>query len=90
MVDVLGSKVAHCVWSYNNGNPIDKAPNGADSIFFKTLLNLYGGDRKKAIEAKANTYKNKFFNWFGDWTRSRNVEIDKEIKKQISLIFKNN
>jgi hypothetical protein len=59
---------AYRIWSLNNGNHIDRAPNGAPSILFKTLLNYYKGDRTKAIQAKAKVYSNSFLEWFGDWT----------------------
>lgn len=61
-------KAAYQVWSLNKGNMIDKAPNGEPSILFHTLLSLYNGDRKKAIQAKAKLYTKEFINWFGDWT----------------------
>ena len=61
-------KAAYQVWSLNKGNMIDKAPNGEPSILFHTLLSIYNGDRKNAIQAKAKLYTKEFINWFGDWT----------------------
>lgn len=58
---------AYHIWSLNNGNAIDKAPNGAQSKLFQDLLDLCDGDRTKAIQAKAKVYGNGFVNWFGDW-----------------------
>ena len=58
---------AYHIWSLNNGNGIDKAPNGAESKLFQTLLEHFGGDRVKAIQAKAKVYSKSFLNWFGDW-----------------------
>lgn len=58
---------AYHIWSLNNGNAIDRAPNGAPSKLFQTLLEYYKGDRTKAIQAKAKVYSNSFINWFGDW-----------------------
>lgn len=60
-------QAAYHIWSLNNGNAIDKAPNGAESKLLQTLLQHYNGDRTKAIQAKAKTYGNSFLTWFGDW-----------------------
>lgn len=79
LVDAIGKKQAYHVWSYNNGNPIDKAPNGADSILFKTLLDIFNGDRKEAIKAKAKVYYNPFREWFGDWTSDDKENVSKVV-----------
>lgn len=63
-----GEAMAYQVWSLNNGNAIDKAPNGAESQLFKSLLDYYEGNRSKAIVAKAKTYSTNFLKWFGNWT----------------------
>ena len=63
-----GEAMAYQVWSLNNGNAIDKAPNGAESQLFKSLVDYYEGDRSKAIVAKAKTYSTNFLKWFGNWT----------------------
>ena len=68
LVQATSEKAAYYIWSLNNGNAIDKAPNGASSKLFQSLLDYYGGDRVKAIQAKAKTYSKSFLNWFGDWT----------------------
>lgn len=60
-------QAAYHIWSLNNGNAIDKAPNGAESKLFQALLEHYNGDRTKAIQAKAKIYGNSFLTWFGDW-----------------------
>ena len=67
LVQATSEQAAYHIWSLNNGNAIDKAPNGAESKLFQTLLEYYGGDRTKAIQAKAKTYGNSFLTWFGDW-----------------------
>lgn len=59
-------KAAYAIWSLNNGNAIDKAPNGAQSKLFQDLLQHFNGDRVKAIRAKANTYLPSFLKWFGN------------------------
>lgn len=58
---------AYHIWSLNNGNSIDKAPNGEPSKLFSDLLEHYNGDRVAAIQAKARTYSESFKDWFGDW-----------------------
>lgn len=57
---------AYHIWSLNNGNSIDKAPNGEPSKLFSDLLEHYNGDRVAAIQAKARTYSESFRNWFGE------------------------
>lgn len=57
---------AYHIWSQNNGNGIDKAPNGEPSKLFSDLLEHYNGDRVAAIQAKARTYSKSFRNWFED------------------------
>ena len=32
------------------------------------MLERYNGDERKALIAKAKTYLQPFFNWFGNWT----------------------
>lgn len=65
--EATSEKAAYAIWSLNNGNAIDKAPNGAESKLFKDLLGAFSGDRKEAIRAKSKVYSNEFINWFGDW-----------------------
>ena len=68
MASVLGGEdKAYFFWMRNKGNPLDKAPNGADSKLFKSLLDYFKGDRAEALKAKAKVYSNDFLNWFGDW-----------------------
>lgn len=67
---------AYHIWSLNNGNSIDKAPNGEPSKLFSDLLEHYNGDRVAAIQAKARTYSKSFRNWFGDWTGNVSADID--------------
>ena len=67
---------AYHIWSQNNGNGIDKAPNGEPSKLFSDLLEHYNGDRVAAIQAKARTYSKSFRNWFGDWTGNVSADID--------------
>ena len=58
--------MAYTIWDLNKGEGIDRAPNGAPSILFQSLLDELG-DRTAAIHAKANVYRQSFFRWFGDW-----------------------
>lgn len=68
-LDYSAMEAAYKVYHRNNGNLMDKAPNGNDSVLFKTLLEHFG-NRTDAIVAKTNVYSDEFFNWFGDWTGS--------------------
>ena len=49
LVDVFGEDTAYFLWNKNEGYSLDKAPNGADSSLFQSLLNNYKGDRSKAL-----------------------------------------
>ena len=40
--DVVGEVGAYDIWSKNNGNGIDMAPNGEPSILFQDLLEIHG------------------------------------------------
>lgn len=66
--NATSEKAAYHIWSANNGNSIDKAPNGAESILFNQILKLTNNDRAEAIRVKSKIYRRDFINWFGDWT----------------------
>lgn len=51
---------AYQIWSMNNGNSIDMAPNGEPSILFADLLAKYNGDRVSAIKDKAISFADNF------------------------------
>ena len=74
-----GEAMAYQVWSLNNGNAIDKAPNGAESQLFKSLVDYYEGSRQKAIVAKTKTYSTNFLKWFGDWTQDNKENVSKVV-----------
>ena len=63
-LEQLVPDLAYTIWDLNNGNGIDKAPNGAESILFKSLLEHYNGDRNAAIQAKSKVYFGNFREWF--------------------------
>ena len=73
LVEATSEKAAYAIWSLNNGNAIDKAPNGAESRLFQDLLREFEGDRVKAIRAKANTFSKPFMDWFGYWVGSKSM-----------------
>jgi hypothetical protein len=80
MVSALGGEnEAYFFWMRNNGNHLEKAPNGADSKLFNTLLDYFNGDRAEAIRAKAKVYTNEFFNWFGKWTEDNKENVSKVV-----------
>lgn len=91
LVQATSEQAAYHIWSLNNGNAIDRAPNGAPSKLFQTLLEYYNGDRTKAIQAKAKTYGTSFLLWFGEWTG--NFDFDKytenlrELDKKHDVLF---
>lgn len=60
LVANVGENAAYVIWSENDGNGIDKAPNGAQSKLFLDLLRHYNGDRSAAIKAKAKTFASSF------------------------------
>lgn len=64
--NATSENAAYHIWSQNNGNGIDKAPNGEPSKLFSDLLEYYNGDRVAAIQAKARTYSKSFKEWFGE------------------------
>lgn len=66
-VNYAAMNAAYSIWDMNNGNSIDRAPNGEPSILFQTLMEKYDGDTMQAIQAKSKVYSNGFKKWFGDW-----------------------
>lgn len=76
--DLFGEDTAYLLWSKNNGYSIDKAPNGADSILFQSLLDRTK-NRQQALIEKAKTYSNGFLNWFGDWTSEDKTNVSKVV-----------
>ncbi len=79
MERIFGEKMAHSLWSKNNGYSIDKAPNGAPSILFGDLLELCEGDYEQAMILKAKVYSDEFFKWFGDWTAEDKSNVSKVV-----------
>lgn len=71
-LDLFAMEAAYRLYDKNNGNFLDKAPNGKDSILYNTLLQHFGGNRQQALKAKANVYSRQFLEWFGDWTSNTN------------------
>ena len=87
-LEQLVPDLAYTIWDLNNGNGIDKAPNGAESILFRSLLEHYNGDRNAAIQAKSKVYSNEFREWFGDWVNVNNItsNINKADKSLVDVI----
>lgn len=84
-----GEAMAYQVWSLNNGNAIDKAPNGAESQLFNSLVDYYEGNRSKAIVAKAKTYSTNFLKWFGNWTGEKDALPEYE-RSEVSKVVDEN
>ena len=78
LTQVLGENLAYYVWNKNNGNALDKTPNGQKSQLFGDLLSYFNGDRSRAITEKYKIYKNESFN---NWIQNENEpEIYQVIK----------
>lgn len=81
LVSVLGEKAAYAAWALNDGNMIDRAPNGAPSILFQSLLSKNKNDRTAAIREKAEIYKKSFNSWFtklGDEAKELFTDANRE------------
>lgn len=65
LVSIFGEDIAYLLWNKNNGYSLDKAPNGAESILYKSLLSETK-DREQAFIEKAKTYSQSFKSWFQD------------------------
>lgn len=75
---LFGKTAASLLWSRNNGYNIDKAPNGADSILFQSLLDRTK-NRQQALIEKAKIYSDNFLKWFGDWTSDNKTNVSKVV-----------
>ena len=75
---LFGKTAASLLWSRNNGYSIDKAPNGADSILFQSLLDRTK-NRQQALIEKAKIYSDNFLKWFGDWTSDDKTNVSKVV-----------
>lgn len=60
LVKAVGEDGAYQIWSLNNGNGIEMAPNGEPSILFQQLLERHNGDRLAAIKDKAMTFADNY------------------------------
>lgn len=78
LVDLFGEDMAYYLWDKNKGYGLEKAPNGADSKLFNTLLD-YFEDRTEALIAKKKVYTKEFFSWFGDWTAEEKENVSKAV-----------
>lgn len=95
LVSVLGEKAAYAAWALSDGNMIDRAPNGAPSILFQSLLSKNKNDRTAAIREKAEIYKKSFNSWFtklGDeakelFTDANGEPLTEVLDKNFSSIY---
>ena len=81
LADKLGVDygTAKIILQENNGYDLDKAPSGAESKLYQTLLEHYNGDERKTLIAKAKTYLQPFFDWFGNWTDPEATNVSKVV-----------
>lgn len=63
-----GYDTAYTLLCMNNGYTLDKAPNGEDSILYRSLLDIYDGDANAALIEKAKYYSDDYIKNFGNWT----------------------
>lgn len=84
LVEATSENAAYHIWSHNDGNSIDRAPNGARSELFSDLLRHFNGDRRLAIQAKAKTFSKSFLeanNWLESGLEPSIEEVVKDAKK---------
>lgn len=86
--DVVGEVGAYDIWSKNNGNSIDMAPNGEPSILFQDLLKIHGGMIAGAIASKAKIFTKQFLSKFGDWFNMDTVFQDENREPLSGMIEK--
>ena len=60
LVQAVGEDAAYQIWSLNNGNSIDMAPNGEPSILFSQLLQRHNNNRLAAIKDKSMTFADNY------------------------------
>lgn len=75
-LDFSAVNAAYDVYNLNNGNFLDKAPNGEPSILFQSLLERNGGNRKLALRDKLKYYTKKYRDTNGDWINSEENDIE--------------
>lgn len=85
-IEYAAMEATYKIWHMNNGNSIDYAPNGAQSILFRSLLDVYKGDRRKAILAKSNIYTQKFLERFGKWNEVDNFNINNVDLSKVDIV----
>lgn len=60
LVQAVGENAAYQIWSLNNGNPIEQAPNGEPSVLWDQLLEQHNGNRLAAIKDKAMAFADNY------------------------------
>lgn len=86
MKEAVGSTAAYNMWSKNNGNSVEKAPNGQPSLLFQDILEVNGGMILGAIQTKAKIYTNGFLKKFGKWFERDTVFQDENREPHVSII----
>ncbi|MDR1019045.1 MAG: hypothetical protein LBM02_10145 [Lachnospiraceae bacterium] len=62
----------------NNGNTLDKAPNGKDSVLFKSFVDA-GYNYNDAITEVSKVYSDDFLSKFGDWLNPNDSNVSKVV-----------
>ena len=78
--------IAYNIWNANQGNPIDKAPNGKDSLLYNDLLH-FAGSHEAATKLKTQAFTSRFKERFGDWTNGKATELVDENGEPLSIYF---
>lgn len=66
LVEAIGENDAYYVWDQNDGNSLDKAPNGEPSEQFQKLVEYFKGDRQEALKVRALTFSQGFKTYYGN------------------------
>lgn len=65
--DLQAMEAAYMLYDRNNGNFLDKAPNGKESILWNDLLLYNNNNVSLTIRQKSDFYSESFKNKYGDW-----------------------
>jgi len=88
--DFSAMEATYMIYDKNNGNLIDRAPNGEPSILFQKYLEKHNGNRAAAIIEKSEIYSEDFVKKYGDWQNISTYERVEDIPNQIKSATDNN
>lgn len=83
--DFTAMEATYRLWDRNEGYAMDSAPNGAHSVLFDDLVNVYG-DRATAIRVKSNLYTKEFMSLDVEYDINGEPSIhDKRVQKAVGI-----